>query len=98
MRRAMYRCNRVLGCAAIWLALPAWAAAQDAAPVAPVPAAPEISLRDALQHAQRDVPAVAAAAATYALREAERGAVTSAWLPALTVSGKGGYSFDNRLI
>lgn len=98
MRRATYGCNRVLGCAAMWLSLHAWAAAQDAAPVAPVPAAPEISLRDALQHAQRDAPAVTAAAATYALREAERGAVMAAWLPALTVSGTGGYTFDNRLI
>lgn len=92
MRRAAYRSARLFVCVACCLSIGGSAAAEGA------PALPEISLRDALQHAQRDAPAVAAAAATYALREAERGAATAAYFPSLTISGASGYTFDNRLV
>ena len=58
----------------------------------PLPQA--VTLREALRRAQADAPAVAAAAATYALREAEVGAARGAYFPSLTVEGTSGYAFN----
>jgi len=62
------------------------------------PALPEIDLREALRSARTRAPAVAAAQAAQALAEAERGPATAAYYPVLTMSGNGGYAFDNRLV
>ena len=59
---------------------------------------PEIDLREALRSAETRAPQVAAAQAAQALAEAERGPTTAAYFPVLTMSGSGGYSFDNRLV
>jgi len=64
----------------------------------PVPALPSIDLREALRSAQAHAPAVAAAQAARALAEAQRGPATAAYYPVLTLSGNGGYAFDNRLV
>lgn len=59
---------------------------------------PEVSLREVLQRARIDAPAVAAAAAAYGLREAERDAALGAYYPVLTMQGTSGYAHDNRLV
>jgi outer membrane protein len=59
---------------------------------------PEIDLREALRSARTRAPSVAAAEAAQVLAEAERDPTTAAYLPALRMSGSGGYGFDNRLV
>jgi outer membrane protein len=75
-----------------WLVLVTVARAQTAA------ALPEIDLGEALRSAQAHAPAVAAAEAAQALREAQRGFARAAYYPVLTLRGGGGYAFDNRLV
>ena len=79
-----------LGCALAWLALASAGYAQ--------PAVPEVTLRDALRRAQTDAPAVAAAAAQYALRQAEADAIGGEDYPVFTLRGSSGYAFDNRVV
>jgi outer membrane protein TolC len=62
------------------------------------PALPQVDLREALRSAQTRAPSVATAEAARALAEAERGPATAGYYPVLTMSGSGGYAFDNRLV
>ena len=62
------------------------------------PDPPQITLVQALRSAHDDAPTVAAASASLALRQAERGVASAAYFPALTVRGSGGYAYDNRLV
>ena len=86
------RGRRSLLVALCWLWPSASAGAQTA------PARPEIGLVEALRTAQSTAPAVAAAQAAQALREAERGSAAAAYYPVLTARGSGGYAFDNRVV